>query len=137
MATNLVKDIQNALQINIPQPTIYGWLDSTEIISPSLTWIFNLSIETGIYVEEWEKAWVLTISKTEDRQKWENYRPISILPIISKIFERSVFNQLYKYLNENSLLSKYQSGFRPKNSTLSALLLKCAMLSTLTWITET
>jgi hypothetical protein len=91
---------------------------SAEIISPSLTWIFNLSIKTGIYVDEWKKAWVLPIFKTEDRQKCENYRSISILPIISKIFERSVFNQLYEFLNESSLLSKYQSGFRPKNSTL-------------------
>ncbi|CAB4022158.1 Hypothetical predicted protein, partial [Paramuricea clavata] len=98
---------------------------AAEIISPSLTWIFNLSIKTGIYVEEWKKAWVLPIYKSEDRQKCENYRPISILPIISKIFERLVFNQLYKYLNENSLLSKYQSGFRPKNSTLSALIQMC------------
>lgn len=76
-------------------------------------------------MEEWENAWVLPIYKTEDRQKCENYRPISILPIISKIFERSVFNQLYKYLNEKSLLSKYQSDFRPKNSTLSALIQMC------------
>ncbi|CAB4022776.1 RNA-directed DNA polymerase from mobile element jockey-like, partial [Paramuricea clavata] len=98
---------------------------AAEIISPSLTWIFNLSIKTGIYVEEWKKAWVLPIYKSEDRQKCENYRPISILPIISKIFERLVFNQLYKYLNEHSLLSKYQSGFRPKNSTLSALIQMC------------
>ena len=52
-------------------------------------------------------------------------RPISILPVVSKILERSVFDQLYKFLNDNSLLSKYQSGFRPKNSTLTALLQMC------------
>ena len=98
---------------------------SAVIITPSLTWIFNSSIKTGIYVDEWKKAWVLPIFKSEDRQKCENYRPISILPIISKIFERSVFNQLYTFLNDNSLLSKYQSGFRPKNSTLSALIQMC------------
>ena len=98
---------------------------SAEIITPSLTWIFNFSIKTGIYVDEWKKAWVLPIFKSDDRQKCENYRPISILPIISKIFERSVFNQLYNFLNENSLLSKYQFGFRPKNSTLSALIQMC------------
>jgi hypothetical protein len=98
---------------------------STEIVSPSLTWIFNLSIKIGIYVDEWKKAWVLPIFKTEHRQKCENYRPISILPINSKIFERSVFNQLYEFLNESSLLSKYQSGFRPKNSTLTALIQMC------------
>ena len=45
-----------------------------------------------------------------------------ILPIIGKIFQRSVFNQVYSYLDDNSLLSKYQVGFRPKNSSLTALI---------------
>ena len=98
---------------------------SAEIITPSLTWIFNFSVKTGIYVDEWKKDWRLPSFKSDDRQKCENFRPISILPIISKIFERSVFNQLYNFLNENSLLSKYHFGFRPKNSTLSALIQMC------------
>ena len=98
---------------------------SAEIISPSLTWIFNLCIKTGVYIDDWKKAWVIPIYKSEDRKKCENYRPISILPIISKIFERSIFNQLYEFLNANSLLSKHQFGFRPKNSTLAALIQMC------------
>ena len=52
----------------------------------------------------------------------ENYRPISILPVVSKVFEREVFRQLYSYLTENSLLSKFQSGFRPKHSPATALI---------------
>ena len=70
----------------------------------------------------------LSIYKSGNRQECENYRPISILPIISKILERSVLNQIYKFLNDNSLLSKYQSGFRPKNSTLTALIQMCDTL---------
>ena len=57
--------------------------------------------------------------------KYENYRPISILPIISKVFEKEVFHQGYSYLTGHCLLSKYQSGFRPKHSTLSALIQIC------------
>ncbi len=101
---------------------------AANIIGPSLAWIFNLSIKTGIYVDEWKKARVVPIYKSNNRQKCENYRPISILPTISKILERSVFNQIYKFLNDNSLLSKYQSGFRPKNSTLTALIQMCDTL---------
>ena len=67
-----------------------------------------------IELDDWKKAWVVPIYKSENRKKCENYRPISILPIICKIFERSVFNQLYEFLNSNSLLSKHQFGFRPK-----------------------
>ena len=70
---------------------------SAEIISPSLAWIFYLCIKTGVYIDDWKKAWVIPIYKLENRKKCENYRPISILLIISKIFERSVFNQLYEF----------------------------------------
>ena len=98
---------------------------SSDIIAPSLAFIFNLSLETGIYVDDWKRARVLPIYKAEDKRKCENYRPISILPIVSKVFEREVFNQVYRYLSENSLLSRFQSGFRPKHSTLSALIQMC------------
>ena len=98
---------------------------AASIIAPSLTWIFNLSIRTGIYVNEWKKVRVVPIYKSNYRQRCGNYRPISILPVVSKILERSVFSQIYKFLNDNSLLSKYQSGFRTKNSTLTALLQMC------------
>ena len=91
------------------------------IIAPSLTYIFNLSILSGIFVDDWKKARVIPIYKSDDRRKCENYRPISILPIISELFERKVFGQLYQYLTSNSLLSRCQSGFRPKHSTLSLL----------------
>ena len=56
------------------------------------------------------------------RRKGENYRPISILPVITKLFEKEIFGQLYQYLINNSLLSRFQSGFRPKHSTLSLLI---------------
>ena len=53
-----------------------------------------------------------------------NYRPISIL-IISKVFEKEVFQQLHHYLRVNSILSKFHSGFRPLHSTVSALIKMC------------
>ena len=98
---------------------------SADIIGPSIAKIFNISLKSGFFVHEWKMASVLPIYKTDDKRKCENYRPISILPIISKIFERSVFNQVYSYLNDNWLLSKYQAGFRPKNSTMAALIQMC------------
>ena len=94
-------------------------------IAPSLTHIFNLLLETGIYVDDWKRACVIPIYMTEDKRKYKNYRPISILPVVSKVFEREVFNQVYRYLSENPLLSRFQSGFRPKHSTLSALIQMC------------
>ena len=54
-----------------------------------------------------------------------NYRPISILPIISKVFEKEAFQQLYHYLKVNSVPSKFPSGFRPLHSTVLALIQMC------------
>ena len=50
---------------------------------------------TGIYIDEWKQARVTPIFKSGDRRQCENYRPISILPVVSKVFEREVFRQLY------------------------------------------
>ena len=98
---------------------------TSTLIAPSITFIFNLSIRTGIYIDEWKLARVIPIYKSEDKRKCENYRPISILPIISKIFEGEGFTQIYSFLNKHELLSKFQSGFRPKHGTLGALIQMC------------
>ena len=66
-----------------------------------------------------------SVHKGNDRRDMGNYRPISILPIISKVFEKEVFQQIYLYLKVNSVRSKFQSGFRPLHSTVSALIQMC------------
>ena len=71
---------------------------SSYLIAPSLTAIFNMSLKSGIYIDDWKMARVIPIYKSENRSKCEHYRLISILPIISKVFEREVFNQIYRYL---------------------------------------
>ena len=62
------------------------------------------------------------VFKKGDKQLIKNYRPISLLPICSKIFEKIIFKNLYSYLNTNNLLTKNQSGFRPGDSTTNQLL---------------
>ena len=57
-----------------------------------------------------------------DKTDKSNYHPISILPAISKLFEKIGFNQLYRYLLENNLIHPGQSGFLKKYSTLTCLL---------------
>ena len=96
-----------------------------DIIAPSLTYIFDLSISTGVFVDNWKDARVIPIYKEDDRRTLGNYRPISILPIVIKVFEKEVFKQLYKHLNDNNLISKFQSGFRPGHSTITAFIQMC------------
>ena len=77
----------------------------------------NLSLFTGIVPNELKAARVNPVFKTGETHKFDNYRPISILPVISKIFEKCVHNQLMNYLESNKLLSSKQFGFRRKRST--------------------
>ena len=91
-------------------------------IAPSLTHIFNHGLISNCFPYEWKMARLVPIHKKGPRNLTENYRPISILPAISKIMERIMYDQIYQYLSDNSLLYEHQFGFRKFHSTASALL---------------
>ena len=95
---------------------------SADVVSPSLTKIFNQSLIQGIYPDDWKIAKVAPVFKDRARNDLNNYRPISIISAVAKIFGKLVHDQFYCYLTSNDLFSKYQSGFRPNHSTLAALL---------------
>ena len=84
--------------------------------------IFQNILNESVYPDVWKLANVTPIHKKDDKQLVKNYRPISLLPICGKIFEKIIFNNLYSYLNMNKLLTKNQSGFRPGDSTTNQLL---------------
>lgn len=88
----------------------------------SLAFICNLSLCTSVYPTEWKLAKVTPIFKAGDKLDVGNFRPISVLPLISKIIERAVHNQLYSYLTNTCILSDNQSGFRTNHSTTTTLL---------------
>ena len=69
-----------------------------------------------------EKGNVVQIHKKVDKQLIENYKPVSLLPICGKIFERLIFNSLHNYFIENNLLSPHQSDFIPGDSPVQQLI---------------
>ena len=95
--------------------------DSASVISASLTRLFNLSLETRTFPSLWKFGKVAALFKKGDRCDANNYRPITVLPTISKILEKAVHTQLYAYLKNNGILTSKQFGFRPKLSTGTAL----------------
>ena len=84
--------------------------------------IFDNILKTSVYPDLWKLANVTPIYKKNDKQLIKNYRPISLLPICGKMFEKIIFNNLYNYFNANNLITKNQSGFRPGDSTTNQLL---------------
>ena len=94
---------------------------SKSYIAPSITQLINLSLSKGIFPDDCKYAKVFPLYKKGDANCIRNFRPISILPAISKLIEKAVHKQLYDYLVKYNILNKAQFGFRPGHSTSSAL----------------
>ena len=103
ISTKLLKEIEN-------------------VVSRPLSIIINQSLCTGIFPDKLKIAKVIPLYKKDDNKLFGNYRPISLLSSISKIFERVAFNQLYDYFSSNGLLYESQYGFRKLHSTELAAL---------------
>ena len=91
-------------------------------ICKPLSIIFKDCLSEGKIPHEWKKANVVPVHKKGNKQSLENYRPISLLPICSKIFERLIYNEMFTFFTENNLISPNQSGFRPGDSCVNQLL---------------
>ena len=91
---------------------------ATIICKPPL---LDLSIQTGTYPEMLKKAKVTPIFKTGDKSDPNNYRPISVLPVISSIFERHISNCVSKFMDTHNLIYHNRSGFRKNHSCQTAL----------------
>ena len=86
------------------------------IVKP-LTHLINQCLHTGVFPDNMKLAKVIPIYKKGDPLEMSNYRPISLLPSISKVIERVVFNQLNMYLYKNKIINANQYGFRAGHST--------------------
>ena len=85
------------------------------IVKP-LSIIFKNCIDNGIFLHIWKKSNIIPVHKKGDKQIIDNYRSVSLLPICGKIFEKLLFNSIFKFLDDNNLLSSNQSGWRPSDS---------------------
>ena len=91
----------------------------------SLTYVYNLCIEQNIFQTALKNAKVVPLPKTNVLSDPSNYRPISLLHVISKPLERHIHKHLLQYLENNKLIHQYQSGFRPDHSCHTALMRLC------------
>ena len=86
--------------------------------------IFTTSLKTGVFPDYWKKGNIVLVHKKSSKEIVSNYRPISLLPIFSKVFEKIIFQSIYKYFHNNDLqaITYKQSGFRPRDSCVNQLI---------------
>ena len=105
-----------------------GWFSSKNLkrtypsYLPTIVHLLNLSLEQGVFPNQLKLARVVALYKADDPMIISIYRPVSILPVLSKLFERVMYNRLLNFINENKLLYKYQFGFREEHGTDIALI---------------
>ena len=91
------------------------------IISP-LTHIINSCIQNNTFPAVWKTSRISPIPKVDNPSGYDDYRPIAILPVLSKVFENLVLQQMQEFIYNQCLLHDTQSGFRKGHSTTTALL---------------
>ena len=91
-------------------------------ISELLSHVCNMSLQEGIFPDELKIANVIHLYKCDDPKLFNNYRPVSVLPSVSKVFEKIMYNRFAYYLNEYKILFSYQFGFRKIHLTYMALM---------------
>ena len=88
----------------------------------ALVHLCNLSLLQGVFPSELKMANVLPLYKASDSMSFNNYRPVSLLSTLSKVFEKIMYNRLLDFLEKHDILFKYQFGFRKKHSAYMALM---------------
>ena len=94
----------------------------TNEISKPITQIFNQTFLTGNIPLELKMALVTLIYKSNEENKFENYRPISVITFFAKILDKIMYKRLINFVEKNNILSEHQNGFRKNRSTELAII---------------
>ena len=117
-----IKILQNSKSIGPSSLPTKLFKKFSKALSQPLCKLINLSFSTGVFPEILKTAQVIPVYKKESKSDFNNYRPISLLSNISKIFEKMMHIRLYNFLDASKELYHNQFGFRNKHSTTLALI---------------
>ena len=96
-------------------------ISDNAIVEP-LRMLFVNSVNQAVFPSQWKKANVIPVHKKNEKYIVDNYRPVSLLPVTSKIFEKAIYHNLLKYIERENLLSINQSGFLANDSCINQLI---------------
>ena len=122
-------DIEREI-LSIPRNKAYGLYScpvhilsgAKHIISGPLSNIFNISVQEGVFPSKLRQAKIIPVYKSDDETEPGNYRPISLLSIFNRIFEKLMYQRLKTFLDKNDTLTQSQYGFREKHSPQHAVI---------------
>jgi hypothetical protein len=115
---DIINDLNNGKSSDIAVTVLKN---SNRVLSPILCEYYNVFLSKGIFPSTLKMGQVTPIFKKGDAQLFENYRPVSTLPLFGKIFEKIIYSRLYDYLISNNILYDKQFGFRKNHSTSHAV----------------
>ena len=119
---NIIKGLKNSKTAGVDYIDTAAIKIISEHAIPAITHIVNLSITHSKFPEAWKYAKIIPLHKKDDILNPKNYRPVAILPILSKILERAIFEQVVEYFETNQLFHPNHHGFRKHHNTCTALL---------------
>ena len=115
--SKIITNLKNKKSSGYDQIPIFLLKMINELISPILKQLFNEFLRTGIYPDCLKIAKIIPLHKSGNKQDPSNYRPISILPVINKIFEKLIYNRLNNFFEKYNIIQETQFGFRKGYST--------------------
>ena len=119
---NAIKQLKNGKAAGPDRVPTKIVKDVGDLVSKPLSMVFNSSLEKGIFPDIWKLARVTPIFKSGSKKDVKNYRPISVISIFSRMLERIVHDQIFDFLLENNVITKNQSAFRKRYSTITSLI---------------
>lgn len=119
--SNIIDSLNNKKTVGLDGVSSKILKECKEHLLDHLLHIINHSLKQGVFPDKLKEGKILPIYKTGDKERVENYRPISILNVISKIFERVVLNRLLLHLGESNSICDEQHGFQKGKSTITAI----------------
>ena len=117
----LIRDLPNKYSAGLDEIPVKVLKDIADLVSRPFTNIINECFSTGIFPSDLKVAKITPIFKKGDSSLVSNYRPVSLLSSLSKIFEKALYNRLLHFISANNILVEHQFGFVPKKSTELAI----------------
>ena len=118
---DFVKDINICKSSGFKEISSQCLRDALQVLIPQLCYIFKQAIVTGKFPDKWKIATIVPIFKGGNKEDVSNYRPVSLLPVTGKIFEKIIHYQIVNHFDKCKFLSDKQSGFRKGKSTLDSI----------------